>query len=151
MVQGGVSRDRDEAGRARNARPRDALGRPLARQPGAAAPVDEPPLPAAAALTRAQELLDTGQAFAAHEVLEAVWKSTEGAERALWRGLAQLCVGLTHFQRGNLTGARALLRRAAETLTEAPALHGVRPDALARWADAAAEEDQPPPPRLVAG
>ena len=121
------------------------------REPGAVAPADEPPLPAAAALLRAQELLDAGQAFAAHEVLEAVWKSTDGAERALWRGLAQLCVGLTHFQRGNLTGARALLSRGAETLTEAPALHGVHPDALIRWARAAAEEHETPaPPRLVA-
>jgi predicted metal-dependent hydrolase len=124
----------------------------MAREAGAAPPVDEPALPAGPALERAQELLNAGRAFAAHEVLEAVWKSTEGAERALWRGLAQLCVALTHFQRGNLTGARALLRRAAETLAEAPAGHGVRPDVLAAWAErAAAERETPTPPRLVEG
>ena len=35
-------------------------------------------------------------------------------ERELWRGLAQLAVGLTHAQRGNDRGAAALLRRGAE-------------------------------------
>jgi hypothetical protein len=145
-----MRRDRDDAGRARNARPRDALGRPLARTPGTAPPVDEPALPPEAALARAQELLDAGYAFAAHEVLEAVWKSTEGGERALWRGLAQLCVGLTHRQRGNLSGAASLLRRAADTLGEAPALYGTDPAALADWARAAAADDRLVPPRLLA-
>lgn len=145
-----MSRDRDDAGRARNARPRDALGRPLARTPGAAPPVDEPALPPVQALARAQELLDDGQAFAAHEVLEAVWKSTEGAERNLWRGLAQLCVGVTHWQRGNPRGAETLLNRAADTLAEAPARYGTDPAELASWSRAAASAPQLPPlPRLT--
>jgi uncharacterized protein len=145
-----MSRDRDDAGRARNARPRDAFGRPLARTAEAAPPADEPALPPAHALLRAQQLLDAGQAFAAHELLEAVWKATTGAERSLWRGLAQLCVGITHAQRGNPRGAVALLDRAADTLAEAPALHGIDPPALARWSRAAARADpMPSPPRLV--
>ncbi|HET6816686.1 MAG TPA: DUF309 domain-containing protein [Mycobacteriales bacterium] len=112
--------------------------------------MDAPALPPTDALAQAQQLLSSGHAFAAHEVLEAVWKTTEGAERALWRGLAQLCVGLTHFQRGNRTGGRALLRRAAETLAEAPARYGVDPALLADWAAQAAEEDETPAaPRLV--
>jgi uncharacterized protein len=149
-VQGGLSRDRDAEGRARNARPRDALGRPLARTPGTPPPIDEPALAPAQALERAQQLLDAGEAFTAHEVLEAVWKSTAGPERSLWRGLAQICVGLTHFQRGNLRGASALLERAAETLAQAPALHGTDPPALARWArEAAHAAPTPAPPRLA--
>lgn len=145
-----MSRDRDETGRARNARPRDELGRPLDRSPGTDPPVDEPALPPGEALVRAQQLLDAGRAFAAHEVLEAVWKATDGAERALWRGLAQLCVGLTHWQRGNRRGATALLTRAADTLATAPAGHGVDPAALASWAiDAAAADELPAPPRLT--
>ena len=145
-----MSRDRDDAGRARNARPRDALGRPLERIPGAEPPIDEPALAPDQALNRAQQLLDGGHAFAAHEVLEAVLKSTEGAERALWRGLAQLCVGLTHWQRGNMRGATTLLNRAADTLAGAPGLHSTDPAALARWARAAATAtDQPAPPRLT--
>lgn len=68
------------------------------------------------ALREAQRLLDEGLPFQAHEVLEGVWKATSGPRRSLWQGLAQLAVGLTHLQRGNATGAAALLRRGAERL-----------------------------------
>jgi hypothetical protein len=34
----------------------------------------------------------------------------------LWQGLAQLAVGITHVQRGNVTGAITLLRRASARL-----------------------------------
>ena len=47
-------------------------------------------------------------------MLEASWKQAPAAERELWRGLAQLAVGLTHVQRGNARGAAALLHRGAE-------------------------------------
>ena len=33
-----------------------------------------------------------------------MWKQTEGSQRGLWRALAQLCVGITHTQRGNPAG-----------------------------------------------
>jgi uncharacterized protein len=113
----GRERDRDATGRARNARPRDALGRPLARD-AAGQPVmpDDLQVTPAWALTTAQQLLDEGRPFHAHEVLEAAWKSAEPAERDLWQGLAQLAVGLTHALRGNGAGAAALLRRAAQRL-----------------------------------
>jgi uncharacterized protein len=110
-----ATRDRDAAGRARNSRPRDALGRPLPR-----AAAGEPQLPDQLALTPdaaldlAQQLIDSGRAFSAHEVLEASWKAAPPAERALWQGLAQVAVGLTHAQRGNTSGAAALLRRGAQ-------------------------------------
>jgi len=110
-----ASRDRDAAGRARNARPRDALGRPLPR--GAAGDEripDDLTLPPAQALGLAQQLLDEGRPFHAHEVLEASWKAAPPAERDLWQGLAQIAVGLTHARRGNAHGAVALLRRGAD-------------------------------------
>lgn len=77
---------------------------------------DEGPLEPGEALREAQQLLDTGYPFHAHEVLEAAWKSSPPPERDMWRGLAQLAVGLTHSQRGNATGAAALLRRGAEQI-----------------------------------
>jgi predicted metal-dependent hydrolase len=46
-------------------------------------------------------------------VFEAAWKSIPGPERELWRGLAQIAVGLTHARRGNAAGAMTLLRRGA--------------------------------------
>ena len=112
-----ASRDRDTAGRARNARPRDGLGRPLPRDAAG-----QPVMPAdlrvtpASALATAQQLLDDGRPFHAHEVLEAAWKAAEPDDRDLWQGLAQLAVGLTHALRGNASGAAALLRRGAGRL-----------------------------------
>jgi uncharacterized protein len=134
-------RDRDAAGRARNARPRDGLGRPLGRDatagraPGPAAP-DEIALPPATALETAQGLLDAGRPFHAHEVLEASWKAAPPAERDLWQGLAQLAVGLTHALRGNATGAAALLRRGAERIARyrGACPHGVDAGSLAATA-----------------
>jgi len=121
-------RDRDAAGRARNARPRDALGRPLPR--GAAGDEripDDLVLPPAQALRLAQQLLDEGRPFHAHEVLEASWKTAPAAERDLWQGLAQIAVGLTHALRGNAPGAAALLRRGADRVAgyPGPAPHGI--------------------------
>jgi hypothetical protein len=108
-----VQRDRDSGGRPRNARPRDALGRPLPHDaPGGVDRVpDRLDLPLADAVDLAQRYLDTGRPFHAHEVLEALWKSRPDGERDLWQGLAQLAVGLTHAMRGNRKGAAALLRR----------------------------------------
>jgi hypothetical protein len=64
-------------------------------------------------LDEAQRLLDAGQPFHAHEVLEDQWKAAPAGERDLWRGLAQMAVGLTHADRGNARGAVVLLRRGA--------------------------------------
>jgi uncharacterized protein len=108
-------RDRDQAGRARSARPRDAYGRPLPRDAkGVERVPDDLVMPPDETLAEAQRLLDADRPFHAHEVLEAAWKSAPEGERALWQGLAQLAVGLTHVQRGNAKGAVALLRRGAD-------------------------------------
>lgn len=63
-------------------------------------------------------LLAEGRPFHAHEVFEAAWKSVPGQERELWRGLAQVAVGLTHARRGNASGAISLLRRGAGHVAE---------------------------------
>ncbi len=116
-MSGPPDRDRDVLGRPRNARPRDASGRPLPRgSPGVPRVPDELAPAPDEALGHAQQLIDDGQFFQAHEVLEAAWKTRPSPERGLWRALAQLAVGLTHAQRGNRTGAAALLHRAAEGL-----------------------------------
>ena len=112
-----MTRDRDPAGRPRNARPRDALGRPLdpAKGAGDAQRVpDDLTLPGAEAARLADQMLRAGRPFHAHEVLEASWKTGPPAERDLWQGLAQIAVGLTHAHRGNARGAAALLARGAQ-------------------------------------
>jgi hypothetical protein len=108
-------RDRDAAGRARNARPRDELGRPLPRSAAQDVPriPDDLAVSPAAAADLGGRLLAEGRPFHAHEVFEAAWKSAPGPGRELWRGLAQIAVGLTHARRGNADGSVALLRRGA--------------------------------------
>jgi hypothetical protein len=116
---------------------------------------DGPDLAPREALAEAERLLAAGLPFPAHDVLEAAWKAAPAEESALWRGLAQLAVGLTHVQRGNARGAVTLLRRGAGNVAAYAAAppHGVPADALARWAGdlAATLEarglDAPAPPR----
>ena len=109
-------RDRNEHGRAQQARPRDKLGRPLPYDATGVEPISEEPLPPDETLAYARRLLDDGRPFAAHEALEVRWKSCPDEERELWQGLAQLCVGLTHQERGNAVGASRLVERAAGRL-----------------------------------
>ncbi|MEV3860344.1 DUF309 domain-containing protein [Streptomyces sp. NPDC050095] len=112
-----ADRDRDDEGRARNARPRDGLGRPLPYgAPGVARQPEGVVRTAADTVTEAQALLDAGRPFHAHEVFEDAWKSGPDTERGLWRALAQTAVGLTHAARGNTTGGARLLRRGADGL-----------------------------------
>ncbi|WP_374776801.1 DUF309 domain-containing protein [Streptomyces sp. NBC_01310] len=83
----------------------------------------------------AQRLLDAGMPFHAHEVFEDAWKSGPEAAAPLWRGLAQLAVGLTHAARGNAVGGARLLRRGAagiEELDGGP--YGIDVPGLVRWA-----------------
>jgi hypothetical protein len=153
-----AKRDRDESGNARNARPRDPLGRPLPRGGEGIPRIPEDlDLPPAESLSYAQDLLDRGLAFNAHEVLEAAWKNGPRNERTLWQGLAQLAVGITHVQRGNIKGACALLDRAAARLADSgPAPYGIDIDGLVAYAreliaalTTANIATVPPPPRLV--
>jgi hypothetical protein len=109
-------RDRDAAGRARQARPRDALGRPLPYGSAGVEPVSEEPLPPLETVASARRLVDEGRPFAAHEVFEARWKAGPDEERLLWLGLALVCVGLTHAARGNAVGAARLVERGAGRL-----------------------------------
>jgi uncharacterized protein len=120
---------------------RDAAGRPVPpRSPQAVEQVPELDRTPDEALTLAQQLLDDGLPFYAHDVLEAAWKAAPAGERGLWQGLAQVCVGLTHEQRGNPTGAARLLRRGAGRLLEVGDAHGVRPARVAARAQALAED-----------
>ena len=123
--QDGAGRDRDTTGRARNARPRDELGRPLpysAAGPAVQRVPDDLVVTPAEAADLGGRLLAEGRPFHAHEVFEAAWKSVRGPQRELWRGLAQIAVGLTHAGRGNAQGAAALLRRGAGNVRAAAGL-----------------------------
>ncbi|WP_420032142.1 DUF309 domain-containing protein [Streptomyces sp. cg28] len=145
-----TGRDRDDEGRARNARPRDGLGRPLPYgSPGVARQPEGVVRTAGQTVTEAQALLDAGRPFHAHEVFEDAWKSAPRKQRELWRGLAQAAVGLTHAARGNTTGGARLLRRGADAVDawpgDAPA--GLDAPGVVAWArslaDRVAREGRP--------
>jgi predicted metal-dependent hydrolase len=133
-----AKRDRDESGRPRSARPRDTLGRPLPRGGKGVPPIPNDLRLPAETLAYAQDLLDRGLAFSAHEVLEAAWKNGADDERMLWQSLAQLAVGITHVQRGNVKGAISLLRRASNRLAhnDRPAPYAIDAASLVNYADA---------------
>jgi predicted metal-dependent hydrolase len=99
---------------------------------------DDLELPPSETLGYAQGLLDRGLAFNAHEVLEAGWKNGPDDEKTLWQALAQLAVGITHVQRGNVKGAITVLRRASAGLaqTDKPAPYAIDVAGLVDYADA---------------
>ena len=70
-------------------------------------------------------------------MFEARWKAAPTSERDLWQGLAQLCVGSTHRERGNVRGARTLWQRALGRLTSYAATdqprYGLDLDAITAW------------------
>jgi len=138
-----TDRDRDEEGRARNARPRDGLGRPLPygeegveRQPEGIERTPEE------TVREGQRLLNDGKPFHAHEVFEDAWKTGPADEQDLWKGLAQLAVGLTHAARGNLVGSATLLRRGADYIASFSDAqpYGIDVDGLRSWALALADD-----------
>ncbi len=71
-------------------------------------------------LLAARELYRAGRFFECHEVLEELWRETEGPLRELYRGLIQVVVGIYHLQRGNLVGARNLLARGLARVEQYP-------------------------------
>ena len=133
-----IKRERDARGRPLNARPRDGLGRPLSRDEVGVEPIPEGlALPPQQALEQAQRLLDDGQPFHAHEVLEGTWKAAPPEERELWQGLAQLAVGLTHALRGNSVGAVAVISRGRDRVAgyADAAPNGVDISGILAWSD----------------
>ena len=82
-------------------------------------------------------------------MLEDAWKSAPEDERELWRGLAQLAVGLTHAMRGNARGAATLLERGAGNIDayRAAPPHGIDVPGLVRWARAGSPRSRGRRPR----
>ena len=70
-------------------------------------------------------------------MLEAAWKNGPDDEKTLWQALAQLMVGITHVQRGNVKGAITVLRRASAGLAhdDESAPYGIDVTGLVEYAD----------------
>jgi predicted metal-dependent hydrolase len=79
-----------------------------------------------AELERGLELIDRGEYFEAHEVLEDLWRAAEAAERDFFQGLVHVAVAWHHAGRGNRPGYERQLEKAARRLGPyAPTHRGV--------------------------
>lgn len=61
-------------------------------------------------------LINKGEYFRAHEILELAWKNEKGTQRPLYQGLVQVSVLLYHLHRGNKSGGVKLLQKALANL-----------------------------------
>lgn len=78
----------------------------------------------AAAYQRGLALFNAEKFFDAHEVLEDVWRATEGPEKNFLQGLIQAAVALHHYSQQNSEGARSVLMRALQNLAPYPDSYG---------------------------
>jgi predicted metal-dependent hydrolase len=62
------------------------------------------------------DLIRRGEYFAAHEVLEDVWRAAEPEERDFYQGLVHVAVAWYQAGRGNRVGCERQLEKAARRL-----------------------------------
>jgi uncharacterized protein len=67
-------------------------------------------------LQRGLELIDRGEYFEAHEVLEDLWRAADAAERDFFQGLVHVAVAWHHAGRGNRPGYERQLEKAVRRL-----------------------------------
>lgn len=63
-----------------------------------------------------RELLNAGDYFAAHEVLESPWLRAAEPDKSFLKGLIHAAVALHHYRRGNAHGARVKYHSAVRYL-----------------------------------
>lgn len=90
------------------------------------------------------DLINSGQFYQAHEVLEDAWRESTGAVKLFRQALVQIAVAMHHHSTGNLNGSRSVLARAIRNITpfeqgyEGLDLDDLRQQ-LARWSTALAD------------
>ena len=84
------------------------------------------PLAAGVSLEGGLDLIRRGEYFAAHEVLEDVWRAADPDERDFYQGLVHVAVAWYQAGRGNRVGCERQLEKAARRLRPyAPEHEGV--------------------------
>ena len=112
------------------------------------------PLAACVSLEAGLDLICRGEYFAAHEVLEDVWRAAGPDERDFYQGLVHVAVAWYQAGRGNRVGCERQLEKAARRLGPyAPEHDGVAVESLldqvaAAQAVVAGGSLELPPPRL---
>ena len=100
-------------------------------------------------LARGIELFNQAKFFAAHEVLEDVWRGAAADDKKFFQGLTQVAVAFHHHSTGNRVGMLSVLRRAIGNLERHPAQnHPLNiPELLLclhAWCDAIEQDSLPP-------
>jgi predicted metal-dependent hydrolase len=103
---------------------------------------------------RGVALLNSGEFYDAHEVLEDAWRESTGSVKLFRQALVQIAVSMHHHSTGNLNGSRSVLARAIRNITpfeqgfEGLDLDDLRKQ-LAVWSSALSESSSGAPPLRV--
>jgi len=90
---------------------------------------------------RGIELFNAEEFYECHEVLEDLWRPTQGVERFFLQALIHFAVGFYHSQQGNRTGAELQLRKGLRKLAGyLPEFQGVNTAQLYREVQSALEK-----------
>ena len=88
-------------------------------------------LAACVSLEAGLDRIRSGEYFAAHEVLEDVWRAAEPAERDFYQGLVHVAVAWYQAGRGNRVGCERQLEKALRRLGPyAPVYEGVNVESV---------------------
>jgi predicted metal-dependent hydrolase len=69
------------------------------------------------------ELFNTGQFYACHDTLEALWMESTEPDKSFYQGILQISVALYHLGNGNLKGAIILLGEGSNRLASYPSIY----------------------------
>lgn len=69
------------------------------------------------------ELFNTGQFYACHDTLEALWMEATEPDKTFYQGILQISVALYHLGNGNLKGAIILLGEGSNRLARYPSIY----------------------------
>jgi len=69
------------------------------------------------------ELFNTGQFYACHDTLEALWMESAEPDKSFYQGILQISVALYHLGNGNLKGAIILLGEGSNRLARYPSIY----------------------------
>ncbi|MBE9208666.1 DUF309 domain-containing protein [Nostoc sp. LEGE 06077] len=70
------------------------------------------------------EQFNSGQFYACHDTLEALWIEASEPEKTLYQGILQIAVALYHLRNNNLRGAAILLGEGSNRLRRYPDTYG---------------------------
>jgi Domain of unknown function (DUF309) len=83
----------------------------------------------------ARELFDAERYWEAHEVLEGLWRTLSGDEKAFVQGVILVCAAFVHHQKGEDEVAKGVLRRALRQLHLPEEYLGLDPARIANAAE----------------